>query len=476
MTDQNSKIEGNGILESLAGLIDARDVIAPGADMEGYIHEHRHFYHTPAAAVVTPRDIESIQRIVKWANETGHAIIPQGGNTGLVGGQVPKSGQEIILALKHLNQVRRVDPVAGVMVCEAGVTVHEAQQAAEAVDRLYPLSLASEGTAQIGGTLSTNAGGVNALTYGNARDLCFGIEAVLPDGRIYEDLSALRKDNTGYSLRNLLIGAEGTLGIITAASLRLFPRPKAFETAYINVEDPEAAIRLHDILKAAAGSRLTSIELIPRIGVELQLKHGLIDRDPAASESPWHVLAEISLFGADEPGRLMAALETAFEEGVVTDAALAENLTHRELMWKQRESMSECQSREGDAIKHDVSVPVTAVPELIARGDEACEKLVPGIRSVAFGHLGDGNVHYDFVQPAAMAKGEFKAHFDALHEVIYGIVADLGGSFSAEHGIGQMKVGQLARVKNPVALDMMRQIKSVLDPNRVLNPGKVIEG
>ncbi|MEX0859823.1 MAG: FAD-binding oxidoreductase, partial [Cucumibacter sp.] len=322
------KTEPKAVAEALAGLIGAGNVLT-GAAAAAHFEEPRGLYHQKALAVATPRSVADVQKLLAWANGAGVKIVPQGGNTGLVGGQVPDRAGEVIVSLRHLRDVREVDAEAGVLIVEAGLTVAEAQRIAEQRGLLFPLSLGSEGSAQIGGVLSTNAGGVNVLAYGNTRDFCLGIEAVLADGRLYQGLSPLRKDNTGYSLRNLFIGAEGTLGIITAASFRLYPRPVLFETALVNVASPAEAVRLYEHLRAAGGNRLTSIELLPRFAIELELKHELIERDPSASMSPWYVLCEFSLFGADAPGALAAALEGALEKGIVTDAAIAETLGHR---------------------------------------------------------------------------------------------------------------------------------------------------
>jgi len=463
------------IAKAAAELVGADNVLT-GAAMAPFLDEPRGLYHLEAAAVVTPREVAGVQAIMEWANANGVSIIPQGGNTGLVGGQVPDRNSELIVSLKHLREVRALDDQAGVVTLEAGLTVAEAQAIAERHAFLFPLSLGSEGSCQIGGVLATNAGGVNVIAYGNVRDFCLGVEAVLADGRLYQGLSPLRKDNTGYSLKNLLIGSEGTLGIITAASFRLQPRPARFETALANVAGPEEAVRLLEHLSAAGGNRLTSIELIPRYAIELQLKHGLIDRDPAASASDWYVLCEFSLFGADEPGALSAALEAALAAGIVADAALASTLSHRALMWKMREAMSECQTREAASIKHDVAVPVAAIPALIDNAIAAVVDKVPGIRPFAFGHIGDGNIHFDFLKPLEMDDATFAGLEESVHEAVYEVVAALGGSVSAEHGIGQMKVALLEAVKDPVALEMMRAVKAALDPNNTLNPGKVLRG
>jgi len=312
------------------------------------------------------------------------------------------------------------------------------------------------------------------LAYGNARELCLGVEAVLADGRLYQGLNALKKDNTGYDLKDLLVGSEGTLGIITAATLKLFPKPEAYETAFCSVHDPDAALALFQMLRERVGSRLTAFELMPRFGLELQLKHEMIARDPAPSVSPWYSLVELNRMTGTAAGALEDALEDAIERGIVLDASMALSEADRTLMWAAREQMSEVQSKEGASIKHDISVPVASVPRLIAEGVAAVEKVVPGIRPCPFGHLGDGNIHFNFSQPVGAGPKAFMAREAEVNAVVYEVVARLNGSISAEHGIGQLKSGLLSRVKDPVALEMMRAVKRALDPNRILNPGKVL--
>lgn len=463
------------IAAALAATVGADNVVSDAGNMAAWLDEPRKRFHTPAAAVVLPPDVPSVQAVLRWANANKVSVIPQGGNTGLVGAQVPLYGNEIILSLAKLDKVRSIDTAAGVMTAEAGVILENAHKAAEAQGAMFPLWLASQGSARIGGVLSSNAGGVNVLAYGNARELTMGVEAVLADGRLYNGLNALKKDNTGYDLKDLLVGAEGTLGVITAASLKIYPLPENYETALVNVASPDAALDLFQLMRQRAGSRLNAFELIPQIGLDIQLRHGMLDADPTASASPWYALIELSRMAGSEPGALESALEVAFEEGLVSDATIAGSLAQRNRMWAFREQMSECQSREGASIKHDVSVPIAAVPALIAQGIAAAEKLVPGIRPVPFGHMGDGNIHFNFSMPVGADPKAFMAQFDeATHEVIYEVVLKLGGSVSAEHGIGQLKTDLLTQVKDPVALDMMRAIKTALDPNGILNPGKML--
>lgn len=463
------------IIRALKALLgDAGTLIADPAEMASYLSEPRKRFHTPAVAVALPNSVTALQALCRWANQHRVPLIPQSGNTELVGGQVPLRGDEVIVNLSRINRVREVDAAAGHMTVEAGVILEEAHQAAEAAGAMFPLWIASQGSARIGGVLSSNAGGVQVLAFGNARELTLGVEAVLADGRLYRGLNALKKDNTGYDLKDLLVGAEGTLGFITAATVKLFPIPEAQETALINVSGPDAALRLFYLLRERTGSRLTAFELMPRFGIDLQLKHGMLARDPAASLSPWYVLAEVNRMKGSLPGALQAALEEALGSGLVGDAVVAESEADRTLMWAAREQMSDVQSREGASIKHDVSVPIAAVPKLLAEGIAAAELVVPGIRACAFGHMGDGNIHFNFSQPVGADGKAFMAGAEPVHAAIYDLVLKLGGSVSAEHGIGQLKTALLKQVKDPVALEMMQAIKAALDPNGILNPGKVL--
>ncbi|HEY4201120.1 MAG TPA: FAD-binding oxidoreductase [Devosiaceae bacterium] len=462
------------IVDALTGLLGAGAVISDPANMGAYLNEPRRRFHQTAVAVVLPASVEEVQAVARLAFEHDIKLIPQGGNTGLVGAQVPLSGKEVIISLIKLDKVRAVDADAGVITLEAGVTLEAAHKVAEAQGAMLPLWIASQGSARIGGVLSSNAGGVQVLAYGNARELCMGVEAVLADGRLYGGLSALKKDNTGYDLKDLLVGAEGTLGIITAATLKLFPLPEGHETAIVDVASPADALRLFYRLRERVGRRLTAFELIPRLGLDMLLKHKMIDRDPTARQSPWYALMELSLTKGTAAGSLQLGLEDGLNEGMITDAVMAESLADRMLMWSARELMSDVQSKEGASIKHDVSVPIAAIPQLIAEGSAVAEKLIPGIRPCPFGHMGDGNIHFNFSQPVGADGAAFMAGAEPLHEAIYEIVTRLGGSISAEHGIGQLKTELLKQHKDPVALEMMRAIKQALDPKGILNPGKVL--
>ncbi|WP_137151211.1 FAD-binding oxidoreductase [Devosia sp. FKR38] len=468
-------LAASAIVAQLSSLIGEAAVMGAPEQMGNYLKEPRKRFHTGAAAVALPGSVAQVQAILAWAHEHRVGIIPQGGNTGLVGAQVPLRGDEVIVSLARLDRIRAIDTAAGAMTAEAGVILENAHKAAEAENTIFPLWLASQGSARIGGLLSSNAGGVNVLAYGNARELTMGVEAVLADGRLYQGLNSLKKDNTGYDLRDLLVGAEGTLGIITAATLKLFPKPEDYETCLVNISGPDAALPLFELLRARIGARLNAFEIVPHIGLDMQLRHGMLDRDPTAGPSPWYGLIEVSRMAGGTPGVLQSAIEAGFAQGLLDNAVFAESLADRTRMWAFREQMSEVQSKEGASVKHDVSVPIAAVPALIARGTAAAERLVPGIRAVPFGHMGDGNIHFNFSQPVGAEPKAFMAENDEkLHEAIYEIVLDLSGSVSAEHGIGQLKRELLVQVKDPVAIEMMRAIKTALDPRGILNPGKML--
>lgn len=464
------------IIAQLTSLIGGNAVIGAPEQMGNYLKEPRKRFHQPATAVALPGSVEQVQAILRWAHAEGVGIIAQGGNTGLVGAQVPMRGDEVIVSMAKLDRIRSIDVAAGTMTAEAGVILENAHKAAEAENTIFPLWLASQGSARIGGLLSSNAGGVNVLAYGNARELTMGVEAVLADGRLYQGLNSLKKDNTGYDLKDLLVGSEGTLGIITAATLKLYPKPEDYETVLVNMASPEAALTLFQLLRARIGGRLNAFEIIPAIGLDMQLRHAMLDRDPTAGPSPWYGLIEVARMAGSAPGTLLSAIEAAFGDGLIDNAVFAESLDDRTRMWAFREQMSEVQSKEGASIKHDVSVPIAAVPRLIAEGTAAAGRLFPGIRAVPFGHMGDGNIHFNFSQPVgADPKGFMTEADERTHEAIYEIVLALGGSISAEHGIGQLKRELLAQVKDPVALEMMAAIKQALDPKGILNPGKMLK-
>jgi FAD/FMN-containing dehydrogenase len=461
----------NGFLDRLRGVVGPGHVLTDADALAGALVEPRGLFVGAARALVRPATTAEVSAVVAEARV---AIVPQGGNTGLVGGQIPM-GPEIVLSLKRLNRVREVDGLADAMIVEAGVTLAEAQAAAERADRLFPLSLASEGTCTIGGNLATNAGGVAVLAYGNARELTTGVEVVLPDGRIVNALSKLRKDNTGYDLKDLFIGAEGTLGIITAAALKLFARPRARETAFVGLRDPFAALALFRSARETFGASVVSFELIPRIALEFVLRHAPGARDPLAAAHPWYVLVEIATQAAGGLADAVADwLAGAAEAGLIDDAALAASGEQRAAFWTLRESISEVQKFEGGSIKHDVSVPIGAVADFIAEASAAVIRRTPGARVVAFGHMGDGNIHFNVSQPPGADKAEFLGDWEGMNEVVHGIVETHQGSFSAEHGIGRLKRELLARKKDPAALDVMRRMKAALDPLGIMNPGKML--
>jgi FAD/FMN-containing dehydrogenase len=463
-------------LQAFGAIIGARNLLTDSADMAPYLKEWRDLFTGKARAVARPSSTKQVAALLALARESGTPIVPQGGNTGLVGGQIPVAdGREIILSLGRMDKVRSIDPVSDTIIVEAGVTLSRVQDAADGVDRLFPLSLASEGSCTIGGNLSTNAGGTAVLAYGNSRDLCLGLEVVLADGRIWNGLRTLRKDNTGYDLKNLFIGAEGTLGVITAASLKLFPKPRARATAFLAVASPDQALALLHLARAEAGQQLTTFEIMPRFGVEVVLRHAPGTRDPLGAPSPWYVLMELSSPGADGLGATIERLlEAALDQGVISDAVLAASEGQQQDLWRIREAMSEVQRFEGGSIKHDVSVPVAAVPDFLAEAIALVVRMVPGCRPLPFGHLGDGNIHFNITQPEGADKAAFLARWAEINAAVHAVVSSFHGSISAEHGIGRLKKHLLPGVKDPVELALMRAIKATLDPTGILNPGAVL--
>src|SRR5712671_6690465 len=462
------------LLARFIALVGQKYAVTDPAEQEKYLVESRNLYRGTSPAILRPGSLAEVAAILRLASETGTPIVPQGGNTGLVGGQIPRGG-ELVLALTRLDRIREVDATSNTMTCEAGVVLAKAQQAASEADRLFPLSLGAEGSCTIGGNLSTNAGGTGALAYGVARDLVLGLEVVLADGRVLNALNKLKKDNTGYDLKNLFVGAEGTLGVITAAVLKLFPAPKTVETAFVGVPSPQAALKLLGLVQERTNRAATSFELVCRLAVDFALRHCHGVRDPLDQPHPWYVLLQLaSAARQDLRTTLEEALETAMERGLVNDAAVADNVAHRRAFWHLREILPEAQKGEGGSIKHDISVPVAAVPDFLREAGEAVEALIPGSRPVPFGHLGDGNIHYNISQPVGADSEAFLARWDEMNEAVHQVVAKFGGSISAEHGVGVMKRKLLAQLKDPVALDLMGMLKRTLDPKDILNPGKVV--
>lgn len=462
------------LLAALSQRLGARYVLTEAPAMAAYLTEQRGLYQGEALAVVRPGSVDEVAFVVTACRKHRVPIVPQGGNTGLAGGAVAQGG--IVLALGRLNRIRALDPVNFTMTVEAGCILQTVQAAAARADRLFPLSLAAEGSCQIGGNLATNAGGTNVLHYGNARELVLGLEVVLADGRIWHGLSGLRKDNTGYALKDLFIGSEGTLGIITAAVLKLFPKPRKQQLALIGCASASHALQLFERLQAGAGDALTGFEYMSRFSLELVLQHIDGVRQPLPAEHNAYALVELSSPDADAnlAARLEAVLAAALEASEIEDAAMASSEVQNQAFWQLRESVSEAQTREGGSIKHDVSVPVSRVADFIETASTACEQAMPGLRVCAFGHFGDGNIHFNLSQPLAMDKAEFLQHWGAFNRIVHDIVAAMGGSISAEHGIGLLKREELRRYKDPVALDLMRSLKQALDPANLLNPGKVV--
>jgi D-lactate dehydrogenase (cytochrome) len=474
MLDKSQAAIASSLLARFAAIVGEKYAITDPRDQAPYLVEMRDMFRGHTPIVLRPASVAQVAEILKLAGETETPIVPQGGNTGLVGGQTPLNN-EIVLSLTRLDRIREVDPTSNTITCEAGVTLQRTREAAAAVDRLYPQLLPSEGTCTIGGNLSTNAGGTAALAYGIARSHVLGIEVVLADGRILHDLNKLKKDNTGYDLKNLFIGAEGTLGVITAAVLRLAPRPRSVETAFVGVPSPEAALALLTITAENAGGGVTSYELMPREGMEIVLHHADGCRDPLAAPHPWYVLIELS---SQSKSGLREVIEDVLaqgsERGLVVDATIAESLEQVKAFWRIREMFGEAQRHAGGSIKHDVSVPVATVPAFLKDAHAAVIALIPDARPLPFGHLGDGNIHYNVSQPIGADKADFLKRWDEMNAAVFAVVKKYGGSISAEHGIGVLKRDLLPSVKDPVALDLMRNLKRMLDPKGILNPGKVL--
>lgn len=470
------------ILSTPDALQRIHDTVGAAGWIEGdaqspYLQEWRGLYQGRAAAVVAPASTDEVAAVMALCHDAGIGVVPQSGNTGLCGGAAPDtSGTQIILSLRRMRRVRELDAANDTLTAEAGCILADLQRAAADADRLFPLSLAAEGSCMLGGNLGTNAGGTNVLRYGNARDLCLGLEVVLADGRIWDGLSGLRKDNSRYDLKNLFIGSEGTLGIITAAVLRLYPRPRQVQTALLALTSPEDAVALLPVLREASGDTLTACELMSRTSLAMALTHVPGCSDPFDEPHPWYLLVELSTpqKGDGLKAALEACLETGLEHGRIGDGVVAGSLDQARALWRLRESIPEGQTREGASIKHDVSVAVSRVPVFLAEATARIEGAIPGARVCPFGHIGDGNIHFNLSQPDGMDPAVFRAHWDACNHIVHDVVTGLGGSIAAEHGVGQLKVAELERLKDPVELDLMRQVKAALDPTGIMNPGKVV--
>jgi FAD/FMN-containing dehydrogenase len=463
-------------LERIKAVVGPRGWIDDPNEQEPFLTEARRLWHGATQLVVRPAATAEVAEVVRICAAAKLAIVPQGGNTGLVAGGVPPEDRDnIVLALGRMNRIRTVDPANFTMTVEAGCILAELQQAAAEADRLFPLSLGAEGSCQIGGNLSTNAGGIAVLRYGNARELTLGVEVVLPDGRVWDGLRGLRKDNTGYDLKPLFNGGEGTLGIITAATVKLFPRPRETDTAFLALDRVEDVMDLFARARAAAADQLTAFELIPRAALDLALVHIPGTIDPLAARHPWYVLLEMSSSQTESGlrGLLERLLATALEEGLIADGVIAESGAQAKELWHIREAIVEAQLFSG-SIKHDVAVPVSRVADFIIRATTGvCERL-PGIRPMAFGHVGDGNIHFNLTQPEGADTAAYLARWQEFNDIVHGIVRDLHGSISAEHGVGRLKRDEITHYKSAVEIELMRRVKRALDPDNIMNPGKLV--
>ena len=467
----------NGLIEALRRIVGANQVLVDG-DLTAWEQDWRKRSRGKALAVVRPGSTDEVAQVVQACTAAGTALVPQGGNTGLVVGSIPDaSGTQVVLSLQRLNRVRGVDRDNLTITVEAGCVLQRVQEAAEAAGFLFPLSLAAEGSCTIGGNLATNAGGTQVVRYGNSRELCLGLEVVTAQGEVWHGLSGLRKDNTGYDLRDLFIGSEGTLGIITAATMKLYPQPAARLTAWAAVPSLEDAVRLLGLAHHELGAGLTGFEVMGQFALSLVARHFPQVRVPLYDQSPFCVLLEKSDDESEEHarGQFERLLETAMEQGCVSDAVVAENLSQANQLWHARESIPLAQAEEGLNIKHDISVPVSRIPEFCRVTDELLRQLIPGVRLVNFGHLGDGNLHYNVQAPEQGDPKQFLQRWeDEVNSVVYDSVQRFDGSISAEHGVGSLKLAKLEKHKSAVALDLMRGIKRALDPKNVMNPGRVV--
>lgn len=464
----------DALIQDLKAALGESAVLTDAGDLAPVLEEQRGLYHGASPALVKPANTAEVAQVVKICAAHDVAIVPQGGNTGLVGGGVPDG--QVVLSLERMNKVLSVDPVNLTMEVEAGAILATIQDAAEDAGAYFPLSLGAEGSCRIGGNLSTNAGGVHVVRYGNARDLVLGLEVVLADGRVWNGMRGLRKDNTGYDLKSLFLGAEGTLGIITRAVLRLYPKLQSKTVALAGCGSFDQALELFHMARARAGDVLMACETMSGFALSLAEKHVEGVASPLEGRHEVYVLLEFGSTdpNADLPALMEAALTDAYEATVIEDAVIAHSGAQSEAIWKIRETIPEAQKKEGGSIKHDVAVPVSRTPEFIARASALVTDLIPGVRPVTFGHLGDGNIHFNLTQPEGADKKEFLSQWHTVNAHVHDLVAAMGGSFSAEHGIGQLKTGEMIRLKSETELDLMRAVKTALDPENRLNPGKVI--
>jgi len=467
----------DAILDQLRAIVGPSGLLTDAADTAPFATDWRHLYEGRTPAVVRPASTNQLAAVMRLCNDHGIAVVPQGGNTSMVAGATPDANNaQLVVSTARMNHVRAIDPVDLTMTIEAGVTLKAAQMAALEADCLLPLSISSEGSAQIGGVLATNAGGNNTLRYGNARDLVLGLEVVLPDGQVWNGLRSLRKDNTGYCLRQLFVGSEGTLGIISAGVLKLAPKPREYAVALCAVPTADAALAVFARFQSHDPGQVQAFEYMSGMGMQFVLRHIPGATQPLAAPAAHYCLVELASPRRDAGLRasLETVLEAALGDGAVEDAVIAESEAQRAALWKLREEHAEAQKREGASVKNDVSVPVSRVPEMIRRATEACEALIPGIRAVPFGHMGDGNIHFNLEQPTDWDAERFLAQDHAIMDTVNDVVRDLGGSFSAEHGVGRLKPYMMADWRGGAELDLMRRIKHAIDPRGIMNPGKVL--
>ncbi len=465
------------LIERFIEIVGVNHALVDQGVISSYLVEQRGLYHGRTPLVLRPSSPKEVSEIMKLASATGTPIVPQGGNTGLVGAQQPdESANEIIVSMERLNRIRSIDVEGNLALVEAGVVLQTLQEKVDEKGRFFPLSLGSEGSCQIGGNLSSNAGGTDVLAYGNTRELCLGLEVVLPDGRILDDLRYVKKDNSGYDLKDLFIGAEGTLGIITAAVMKLFPKPQGKAVAYAAMKSPEKALELLLLAQKKAGSMLTGFELMAKVGMEMSLNYVKGARAPIEHESEWYVLLDLSSSHSDgEANNTMEdILSDALQQGIIEDASIARSVSQQKEFWRLREDMSPAQKLEGGSIKHDISVPIASIPDFISEAAKIIETISPGARIVCFGHMGDGNLHYNVSQPVGADKQAYLSLWGEMNHRIHTLVMSYNGSFSAEHGIGQLKRKELVAFKSPVALSLMRSIKQLFDPKNIMNPGKML--